>query len=345
MAIGMVIFFGDKKTGKTDLIGRMLDKEKYGLPRLSKETTGIVHRTAVIDKKNEIMFWVTSGQERFKSIREAYYPNMQVAVFCIDLSKKIDIETIQANIKKFQQLNKKSAPVILVGTKKNEAIEGNIEVFECIKITGGIHIHTKRFITSAKNDKNEDELLECIRGLCFKNELANENKTQKNSDSKRDWNEAKKQLLNDTKKSGFSVIIEDAVTQLENDLQNAREAKAKTDAINKFVTTCKNGLQGKNNYFLDVVLAFAAFAVVTVIAATIGFGIGFALGAWTGPGAFITGLMGGCAAAVAVASAAPALGLVASGLTAYGLFKEPKEMSAVRAFAKEAKELEVVAMQ
>ena len=84
---------------------------------------------------------------------------------------------------------------------------------------------------------------------------------------------------------------------------------------------------------MKAVLSVAAAAVVTLIAGFVGFGIGFAAGSWTGPGAFITGFMSGSAAAASVVGASGCLGLLAGGLAAHGLFKESKEAIALTEFA------------
>ena len=104
-------------------------------------------------------------------------------------------------------------------------------------------------------------------------------------------------------------------------------------AVNHFLTESQTILEDKHPSIMKKVLKLAIVAVVTILAALVGFGIGFAAGLWTGPGAFITGFMAGSTAAVSVATAS----IIAGGLTAHGLFKEPKELTTAKHFADEIK--------
>ena len=58
----------------------------------------------------------------------------------------------------------------------------------------------------------------------------------------------------------------------------------------------------------------------------IGFGIGLILGAWLTPFAFIGTLISGNAGAASVVATSTAASGIVGGISAYGLFKQPKEM-------------------
>ena len=104
----------------------------------------------------------------------------------------------------------------------------------------------------------------------------------------------------------------------------------KNGAIQTFENTC-NDVIGESvpmslrEKVLKAVAAVAVAALVTVLAAAIGFGIGFAAGLWTSPGAFISGVLAGGTAAVAVAAASASLGVGGGVISAHGLFKPKKE--------------------
>ena len=125
-------------------------------------------------------------------------------------------------------------------------------------------------------------------------------------------------------------------------LQTSMSTNNSALAIEEFTNKCHVILEGNHSNILNAVLTVAAIALVAVLCGIIGFAIGFAAGAWTGPGAFITGLMAGSAAAVAVVATSGSLGLAAGGLTAFGLFSDSKEMTAVNTFAKNADKLNEV---
>ena len=81
-------------------------------------------------------------------------------------------------------------------------------------------------------------------------------------------------------------------------------------------------MNGKHSRTMKAIIRIAAVAIITILAALVGFGIGAATGIWIGPGALIMGFMGaGIAASSALA--------ISGGLTAHGIFKDKKCMTVI----------------
>jgi hypothetical protein len=135
--------------------------------------------------------------------------------------------------------------------------------------------------------------------------------------------------LSDAKKELILELYNDLV----NDLNQAADDDAKEIALNEFVAQCKETLEGKYASVLKAVLTITAIAVSAVLAGTAGFGIGFALGLWTGPGAFFTAVAGASYAALAVVGASGVSAGIAGTLTGIGLFRPSKELVGVKTFA------------
>ena len=72
---------------------------------------------------------------------------------------------------------------------------------------------------------------------------------------------------------------------------------------------------------LQAVVFVAIAAIVTLLCAAIGFTIGLAAGAWLGPGAFITAIVGGTAAAKAALATSSVIGVCASYYATNHFFK------------------------
>lgn len=108
-----------------------------------------------------------------------------------------------------------------------------------------------------------------------------------------------------------------------NVVENANN-ELKQEAIKLFTKKCQSILRGNYSEVWNALLTVVAAAVVTTLTAMLGFAIGLALGAWTGPGAFITALVGAKTAAASVVGASATFG-VGAALTSYGLFKEQKK--------------------
>lgn len=129
--------------------------------------------------------------------------------------------------------------------------------------------------------------------------------------------------------------IVSAANTLVTALQTPSDAQAKSAAIMTFKTSCNKVVQ-RSGYetivkAIEVVVSAAFF---TLIAAMIGFGIGFACGAWTGPGALIG------AAAIGVVVSSGAVGVAAGGLTTYRLFKPSPLSSKIDAVVKAGENFE-----
>jgi predicted GNAT family acetyltransferase len=135
------------------------------------------------------------------------------------------------------------------------------------------------------------------------------------------------------------TLIGNEVTTLVSGLQNRVHSGKLDKVIEDFEKNCNRHLAGKHPVLMAIAKAVAVVVIaafVTVIAGLVGFGIGFAAGAWTGPGAFITGLTAGGAVASAVLGSSSAVGVVATAVSAYGLFKKSPLEKAVHEVARSA---------
>ncbi|ETO93982.1 hypothetical protein [Legionella oakridgensis] len=124
--------------------------------------------------------------------------------------------------------------------------------------------------------------------------------------------------------------IRDHMTAFLRTVEYAHDSQAVHTAYVQFAQHCRETLDGKHPNILKTILTIAAVSVATVLAGAVGFGIGFALGLWTGPGAFFTGVMAGSAAASLTLAAAGTVGVTAGVLTGYSLFKPKADVSAVK---------------
>lgn len=117
------------------------------------------------------------------------------------------------------------------------------------------------------------------------------------------------------------------------------DAGRKARAVDTFASNCSLLLKNQPSTVMDHVLRVAAVVAVTLITAVLGFALGMAIGLWTGPGAFISGLAAGAAAAITVVAASGIAGTATAG---YGFFKARaevrKELAAVDTFASEIKD-------
>ncbi|KTD73226.1 Rab family GTPase [Legionella tucsonensis] len=323
-----VVFFGKHRSGKTQLNRRIALKNGFEFDEKSSSTVGADFLTRGIDSDNIATLWDTAGAVRYQALSQVFYLGAAVGVFCIDLTEEINEQEIIKSIQEFRQYVPKS-PIVCVGTKSDlpKADPSKLDILKSKDLF--VHFIT----TSAKQGDNVDELFSIITKLC---------KDKQNSL----WSEAKARLMESLKElpKEKKQLIEKELTKLSDILLVKADNLSvtplqKANAIEDFTTNCKTILDEQHPNVLNAVLSVGAAAIVLTVTALIGFAIGVACSWWTGPGAFFAGLLSAHAAAVAVASTSTGLGIVAGGLTAYGLFKSSKEMNALNEFAAEVSSL------
>jgi len=244
-----------------------------------------------------------------------------MGIYCVNLSQKINEHYITDKINKFKKANP-DAEVALVGTK-SDSQAANIELFKNLKIPNTTNL---QIVIPKEDDKTVEKLAIYLLPLY--------SKTTDNLP----WYDALNNFL-------INININNLSPETNEDLQVAllelwltvfdKDINLQAEGIKNFINDCDTILEKKHPSIMRSVLKVVAVVCVAIIAGLLAFGIGFALGSWSGPGAFITALMAGSVAAGAVVASSIACGAIGSGLTAFGLFRQSKVMTAVNTFVQE----------
>lgn len=315
-----VVLFGKAKSGKTQLAQR-ITSGKFEV----KEDSAIIavqFFKKEIDSQRTIDLWVVTGDKLFNELYPFIYKGSDIGVFCIDLSENINEDEIIQSIESFRQFAP-NAPIICVGTKSDSS-KANQNALENIKSK---ELFASFIYTSAKDGDNVQDLYQLIIKLCDNKLISQWHRAVTNlKDRLTGLPGYQSNLLNSELK-----VLEKSILSDDSHLKPIH----KFQSIEKFTNNCNRILEGKNSKVFDAILSVAAAATVLILTAVIGFAMGVALGWWTGPGAFIMGILSGYTAATAVAASSTILGAVAGGVTAYRLFKPSKEIKALNEFTAE----------
>ncbi|MCW8400276.1 GTP-binding protein [Legionella sp. PATHC038] len=306
-----VVIFG--KSGKTKLAHKVA-QTKIDFAEETSPTLSAEFFSRQMDSNNVVDLWDISGEARFKQFNPYYYKGADVGLFCVDLTEEIHEQELIKSIQEFRKFAP-LAPIICVGTK-SDSPKANHDALKKIKSK---ELFANFITTSAKDGENIEELFNLIRSHCEAKLLLS-------------WDEAVIKLKEDIKnlpkrKKGLMDIELNELSKIVLDSKSTPKNKAK--AIESFIKNSEIILEGENPNILKAALSVAAAAIVLIATALIGFTIGVACSWWTGPGAFFAGILSGYTAAVTVASSSLASGVIAGGLTAYGLFKTSKEKAAL----------------
>lgn len=135
--------------------------------------------------------------------------------------------------------------------------------------------------------------------------------------------------LPDEKQDKINVHIDTLFSRL----QDIPDYKEQEECFNKYATQCKLILEGKYDAVLKTILIISAVTVAAALVGAAGFGIGFVMGLWTGPGALFTAIAGASVAALGVVAVSGASDKIADTLTGLGFFKPGKELTEINKYS------------
>ncbi|MDI9817589.1 MULTISPECIES: GTPase domain-containing protein [unclassified Legionella] len=350
-----ILLLGNQNAGKSKLatqlknhlLGKVLKKEPENTyDENYRHTIGTdYHKIPEEVKLEDVFFGIwDSGERNVYDLTMTITSSINIVVlYCVDLASGINQQKITDDIKELQEkINKPS--IMLVGTKADK-LEDKKDIDALNSIEGEF---TSRFLTSSKNNIGITELANYLwtnfhpQNSKKSDNLKNKKKSDDNKPNLGKGSNAcawKNKIpptspLYSSAEALFKTIpqekhkeVEQKVIQLIDKLKKPETDREK--AIHDFTKDCQVILEGKHPNATQAVFVFAAAAAITAVVAIIGFGIGFALGIWSGPGAFLSGIAAGSTAAVMVASASGLSGLA----TNFLFFKMPSEMKAVNQFA------------
>lgn len=309
-----VVVVGDEKSGKTQLIRRLT-----GMPFDDSyiSTIGVEFYTHITENNTKLRIWDTSGQLKYRSIVSVYYRASPLFIYCVDAAN-IDEEKIKRDIAPL----KKESPageVLIVATQSDKLDK---------TIPTTINLADKQIpvlLTSAKNDT--------LDGIAELKSFLSDFAKKKYPPSLTNYPAVRNKLLEalkiyDTDTNSAEVQL----TNLEKTLAptSISNAQEKIAALQSFNTYCESALTNRPS-LLQWIGELIALLAIPVLVGLIGFGVGFTLGLWAGPGAFLSGIIAGQAAALAVAAVTGASVLGSAGL-GYYFFKPTPTPAVVNEF-------------
>ena len=114
-----VVLIGDMKVGKTNIVSRYI-KNEFNKDSMSTIGVEFGSKELVIEGHNvKVQIWDTAGQEKYKSITNAYYKGAKGAFVVYDITNKNSFENADNWLNNLRASADKKCSIILIGNKSD----------------------------------------------------------------------------------------------------------------------------------------------------------------------------------------------------------------------------------
>ena len=168
-----IILLGDSSVGKTTIFQRFIDNH---LEKNSSATVGVEFKLKNYNYHNKnysIQVFDTAGQERFRSITQAYYKMGQGFFIIFDISNEDSLKSVPYWIDSIYDKVIDNNNIIILGNKSDLQVQIADNV---IKQTLDKYKKIKFIKTSALNNKNINKAFEEMIDLCDQGNTMENNK-------------------------------------------------------------------------------------------------------------------------------------------------------------------------
>ncbi|MCW8408864.1 GTPase domain-containing protein [Legionella sp. PATHC035] len=311
-----VVVFGVKNSGQTTLCQLLTGK---AVDVSSKSTSNYdVFRSQKWD------IWNTKNLSQRGRINSQLISNAQIALFCVDVSENYVVQEIKEKIVQFRAHNP-NAPLILVGTKQDKCVNDQRlnAIFQ--QINSELPENTKGFAESiffSAQDNGESlvNLSQRMKALGpgasyplqrARNKLDPSSLLYQAIDNF--ITAAEKFNLSDEQFMQLGVQIDLLLIYLRTNRTD------KEELITMSIEECKRILNDQPVTLKDAFAGIVTAVITSLLVFTIGFAIGCASSAWTGPFALLAGIATGSTAELLFISGG--CGVTVGALTCFGFFK------------------------
>jgi len=155
-----IICLGNSSVGKTSILRRYKDGSftTHHLSTLGVDSVNI--DVTLGEEIISITLWDTAGQERFRTITHSFYKQSQGILLVYDITNKESFESIGGWIQSIYEHADSNVVKYLVGNKCDLVDDRKVTYEEGLKLATDNGM--KFFETSAKEEKNIKEAIECL---------------------------------------------------------------------------------------------------------------------------------------------------------------------------------------
>ncbi len=170
-----IITLGEASVGKTSIINRYINNifDDHTISTIGCDFK--IQFITIDDKKITMKIWDTAGQEKFNSIQNQYYKNVDGVLLVFDKTSLSTFENLNKWFDKIEKHSPKNCIVALAGNKKD--LTNDIEVEDDYAENFALeNFGIKYYSVSAQNGENIKEIFEYLVREILKNKEEKDNR-------------------------------------------------------------------------------------------------------------------------------------------------------------------------
>lgn len=175
-----LLIIGDSGVGKSSLLLRFADNTFSGSYITTIGVDFKIRTVEIGGEKVKLQIWDTAGQERFRTITSTYYRGTHGVIVVYDVQSAESFVNVKRWLHEIEQ-NCDSVNRILVGNKDDSPDKKVVETTDAQKFANQINVSL--FETSAKDNKNVEEMFTEITRQVLQTKKNSQNASNSPSDT------------------------------------------------------------------------------------------------------------------------------------------------------------------
>lgn len=112
-----IVLIGDSGVGKSNLVYRFVNGSFFEGMANTIGVDFLMKDLVVRNQSVRVQFWDTAGQEKYRSIANAYYKNAQGAIVVYDVTSRESFENVSKWLQELNESGERGIQIMLLGNK------------------------------------------------------------------------------------------------------------------------------------------------------------------------------------------------------------------------------------
>eukprot|EP00002_Diphylleia_rotans_P019890 TRINITY_DN3846_c0_g1_i1.p1 TRINITY_DN3846_c0_g1~~TRINITY_DN3846_c0_g1_i1.p1 ORF type:complete len:209 (-),score=46.32 TRINITY_DN3846_c0_g1_i1:729-1355(-) len=151
-----IVLLGEGRVGKTSLVLRYCQNTYSDKTTSTVQASYLTKKLTIGENRVNLAIWDTAGQERYHALGPIYYRDANAALLVYDMTDPDSFSKVKNWVKELRTMLGKNVVLAIAGNKAD--LEKSRQVSNEDGMTYALTVSASHFNTSAKNNKNVDEV-------------------------------------------------------------------------------------------------------------------------------------------------------------------------------------------